>query len=282
MFSLLYIVKDNVSHTLNLLFIGDIVGTVGLQACIAALPTLRNKYSSDCIIINGENICNGKGLTETEANRLFQAGAHVITTGNHIWENWKSRPLLSSNNLVLRPLNYPRENPGKGYAIIPISPEHKVGVLQLQGRVYMSPIDCPFAAADRAITRIQTETNIIFVDMHAEATAEKIALGWYLDGRVSAVAGTHTHVQTADARILPNGTAYITDVGMTGPYDSVIGMKKDIALRRFMMQTAHKYEVATDDVRVCGIHVAVDTSTGLAHTIENFTFPDLQPERTRI
>lgn len=278
---ILYLLKDSVSHTLNLLFIGDIVGTVGLQACVAALPALREKYSSDCIIINGENICNGKGLTEVEANRLFQAGAHVITTGNHIWENWKSRPLLANNRLVLRPLNYPRDNPGKGYAIVSIGTEYKVGVLQLQGRVYMPPIDCPFAAADRAVARIQTETNIIFVDMHAEATAEKIALGWHLDGRVSAVAGTHTHVQTADARILPKGTAYITDVGMTGPYDSVIGMQKEIALRRFMLQTAHKYEVATGDVRVCGIHVAVDSSTGMAKAIENFTVPDLQQERTR-
>lgn len=269
------------SQSLNILFIGDIVGIVGLKACLAALPQLIEKYASDCIIINGENICNGKGITETEAAQLFQAGAHVITTGNHIWENWKSRPLLTSNRNVLRPLNYPRENPGNGYVTATLKDGRKVGVLQLQGRVYMQPIDCPFAAADRALAKIRTETNIIFVDMHAEATAEKITLGWYLDGQVSAVAGTHTHVQTADARILPGGTAYITDVGMTGPYDSVIGMQKEIALRRFLLQTAHKYEVATDDVRVCGIHVAVDEKSGKATAIENFTVPDLAPERQR-
>lgn len=259
------------SQLLNILFIGDIVGTVGLQACIARLPYLREKYSSDCIIINGENICNGKGLTDVEAKQLFDAGAHVITTGNHIWENWKARPLLLSNRYVLRPFNYPRENPGQGYAIATLADGRKVGVVQLQGRVYMQPIDCPFAAADRAIARMKTETNTIFVDMHAEATAEKITLGWYLEGQVSAVAGTHTHVQTADARVLPGGTAYITDVGMTGPYDSVIGMQKEIALRRFLLQTAHKYEVATGDVRVCGIHVAVDYETGKAVAIENFS-----------
>ncbi len=269
------------SQSLNLLFIGDIVGIVGLKACLAALPQLIEKYASDCIIINGENICNGKGLTETEATQLFQAGAHVITTGNHIWENWKSRPLLANNRNVLRPLNYPRENPGNGYVVATLKDGRKVGVLQLQGRVYMQPIDCPFAAADRALAKLRAETNVIFVDMHAEATAEKITLGWYLDGQVSAVAGTHTHVQTADARILPAGTAYITDVGMTGPYDSVIGMQKEIALRRFLLQTAHKYEVATDDVRVCGIHVAVDEQSGKAIAIENFTVPDLAPERQR-
>lgn len=254
---------------------------VGLRACLAALPQLIEKYSSDCVIINGENICNGKGITEAEATQLFQAGAHVITTGNHIWENWKSRPLLTSNRNVLRPFNYPRENPGNGYVTATLKDGRKVGVLQLQGRVYMQPIDCPFAAADRAVAKLRSETNVIFVDMHAEATAEKITLGWYLDGQVSAVAGTHTHVQTADARILPGGTAYITDTGMTGPYDSVIGMQKEIALRRFLLQTAHKYEVATNDVRVCGIHVAVDDTSGKATAIENFTVPDLEPERRR-
>ena len=270
------------SQLLNILFIGDIVGSVGLQACIARLPYLKEKYSSDCIVINGENICNGKGLTEVEAQQLFDAGAHVITTGNHIWENWKARPLLISNRFVLRPFNYPRENPGHGYAVATLADGRKVGVLQLQGRVYMQPIDCPFAAADRAIARLKAETKVILVDMHAEATAEKITLGWYLEGQVSVVAGTHTHVQTADARVLPGGTAYITDVGMTGPYDSVIGMQKEIALRRFLLQTAHKYEVATGDVRVCGIHVSVDYETGKAVAIENFSLAEDSHRQTPV
>jgi len=266
-----------VMRAFHILFIGDVVGLPGLREVVRQLPELKNRYSADCIIVNGENIVDGKGLSEKEADELFQAGVHCITTGNHVWENWKSRPLLTSNPLVLRPYNYPSENPGRGWTLITLPDQRKVGVLQVQGRVYMQPIDDPFKAADHAVARLSPNTKIIIADFHADASAEKIAMGWHLDGKVSAVLGTHTHIQTADATILPGGTAYISDVGMSGPYDSVIGMKKDIALKRLMLQTAHKYESATDDVRVCGAHVVVDADTGKAISIESFSSP---PPRT--
>lgn len=254
--------------------IGDVVGHVGLRELLHQLPGLRERFAPDCLIVNGENIVDGKGLSEAEANELFKAGAHVITTGNHIWENWKARPLLASTPNVLRPLNYPSENPGRGWFVVTLPDQRTVGVLQLQGRVYMQGIDCPFKAADFALGKIMAQTKHIVIDFHAEATAEKMALGWHVDGRASAVIGTHTHVQTNDATILPNGTAFLTDVGMTGPYDSVLGMKKDIALRRFLTQTAHKYETATNDVRVSGVLVVLDDMTGKALSIEPFTSPE--------
>lgn len=263
---------------LSILFIGDVVGHVGLRELLRTLPTLRDRYKADVVIVNGENIVDGKGLSEKEALELLGAGVHAITTGNHIWENWKARPLLASQHPVVRPLNYPPENPGKGYCFVPLPSGKPLAVLQLQGRTFMQSIDCPFKAADWALARITPQTNLVVVDFHAEVTAEKVAMGWHLDGRVSAVIGTHTHIQTNDARLLPRGTAYLTDSGMTGPYDSVLGMKKDVALKRFMLQTAHKYEVAEDDVRVCGVHIVVDESSGKALSIEPFS----QPEPPRI
>lgn len=262
------------ARDLNVLFIGDVVGHVGLRDVLRQLPTLIERFGAHCVIVNGENIVDGKGLSEKEEAELREAGVHVITTGNHIWENWKARPLLASTPHVLRPMNYPQGNPGRGWYVATLPDQRKVGVLQLQGRVYMQPIDCPFKAADAALARISAQTSNIIVDFHADATAEKIAMGWYLDGRVSAVIGTHTHVQTNDATILPNGTAYLTDSGMSGPYDSVLGMKKDIALRRFLLQTAHKYEVAEHDVRVCGVHVVIDDATGKARSIVPFMSPE--------
>ncbi len=257
----------------HLLFIGDVVGHVGLRELLRQLPALVQHYSADAVVVNGENIVNGKGLTEEEANVLFNAGVHCITTGNHVWENWKSRTLLSSNPRVLRPLNYPSENPGRGWSHIVLPNQRSFGVVQVQGRVFMQPIDDPFKAVDDAISNLKPLTKTIIVDFHADATAESVAMGWYLDGRVSAVLGTHTHIQTADATILPNGTAYVTDVGMTGPYDSVIGMQKDIAIKRMRLQTAHRYEPAEGNVRVCGAHVLIDEISGEAVSIEMFQSP---------
>lgn len=262
------------SRTVGILFIGDIVGHIGLNFVKRFLPAFIEKYEADCVVVNGENIVNGKGLSVKEADELFALGAHIITTGNHIWENWQARPLMTANPMVLRPHNYPLGNPGKGYAIAEISHGRKVGVLQIQGRTYMQSIDCPFRAADAVLPKISAQTNIVLVDFHADASAEKMAMGWHLDGRVSAVLGTHTHTQTADARILPNGTAFISDVGMTGPYDSVLGMNKEIALKRFILQTAHKYESAENDVKMCGAFVRVDEQTGKAISIEPFIFPE--------
>jgi hypothetical protein len=260
--------------SLNILFVGDIVGKPGLELVENVLKSYIQKYNADFCIANGENLVEGKGINEEMAARVFNCGVHVITGGNHLWDNWHAKKLLAANRNVLRPLNYPSENPGNGFIVYDIEGKGKVGVLNLQGRVYMQPIDCPFKKGDWAVEKIREQTKVIFVDMHAEATAEKIALGWHLDGRVSAIVGTHTHIPTADARILPRGTAYITDVGMTGPYDSVIGLKKDIAIRRFIHQTPYKYEIASYDVRMCGVFLQVDVETGKALKFVRFTFPE--------
>jgi len=264
---------------LNVLFFGDVVGAVGLQALLSQLPELSERYAAHAVIVNGENIVQGKGLTSVEAETLFAAGVHCITTGNHIWENWKSRPLLTENPRVLRPYNYPAENPGRGWCHVNLPNGAVLGVIQIQGRIFMQPIDDPFKAVQDAVARLKPLTRNIIVDFHADATSESVAMGWFLDGSVSAVLGTHTHVQTADATVLPNGTAYITDVGMTGPYDSVIGMDKEIAIKRMRLQTAHKYETATQAVRVCGVHVAIDETTGTCVQIQAFQSP---PPRTSI
>jgi len=262
-----------VDNRITVLFIGDVVGDNGLSFLVDNFKTLKSKYSPDFIIVNGENIWEGKGLNQEEANRLFKQGVNVITTGNHVWENWKSRPLLQTDKRVIRPANYPKENEGSGLTIIEVSPELKIAVMQLQGRTYMQPIDCPFKKADELLNEINNETRVIILDFHAEATAEKISMGWHLDGRVSAVLGTHTHVQTADACILPKGTAYITDVGMTGPYDSVLGMNKEVSLKRLILQTAHKFELADDDFRIAGAVLSIDSTNGIAHSIRSFVYP---------
>lgn len=260
-------------NPISILFIGDVVGEPGLKAVEEKLPKLIDDCRAQFVIINAENVDKGKGLNENQANRLFKSGAHVLTTGNHIWDNWKSRPLLAENPNIIRPYNYPSGNPGRGFTFFAIDENIIFAVLQLQGRIFMQTIDCPFKIADNALNYIHQKTKNIIVDFHAEATAEKMAMGWYLDGKVSAILGTHTHVQTNDACILPAGTAYITDVGMSAPYDSVLGMRKDVALKRLILQTAHKYEIASDDVRVCGVNILIDTNSGKALEISSFMDP---------
>jgi len=262
------------NNKLSVLFIGDIVGEPGMNCVKELIPGLIQKYKAEFVVINGENADKGKGLTEKEVGELFEIGAHIITTGNHIWDNWKSKPILASNPKVIRPLNYPPGNVGLGYTFHTLEDETQICVLQLQGRTYMQTIDCPFRAADFALKAIQEKTKNIIVDFHADATAEKIAMGWHLDGRVSAIIGTHTHVQTADACILPNGTAYITDVGMTGPYNSVVGLKKEIALKRLIHQIPYKYEMGEGDARIAGVNVIIDITTGQALKIESFVQPE--------
>ncbi|TAL69116.1 MAG: TIGR00282 family metallophosphoesterase [Bacteroidetes bacterium] len=262
------------NNKLNVLFIGDVVGEPGMNCIKKYLPELIRKYKSEFVIVNGENADKGKGLTEKEVNELFELGTHVITTGNHIWDNWKSKPILAANQRVIRPLNYPPGNVGLGYTFHTSEDETQICVLQLQGRTFMQTIDCPFRAADFALKSIQEKTKNIIVDFHADATAEKIAMGWHLDGRVSAIVGTHTHVQTADACILPNGTAYITDSGMTGPYNSVVGLKKEIALKRLLQQIPYKYEMGAGDERIAGVNIIIDTTTGQALKIEPFILPE--------
>jgi len=256
----------------KVLFIGDIVGENGLKFYLDNISNITDEHKPDFTIVNGENIWQGKGLNEEHANALFKAGANVITTGNHIWENWKSRPLLATNSNVLRPLNYPSGNPGKGYTIVE-KDNLKIGVIQLQGRTYMQTIDCPFKAAENALKSLEEKCDIIIVDFHAETTAEKMALAWQLDGKVNAIIGTHTHVQTNDARILPDGTAFLSDVGMTGPYDSVLGMRKDIAIKRFLLQTAHKFELAEDDFKIAYAIIQIDTVAKVSTKIQAGMFP---------
>ncbi len=258
---------------LNLFFVGDIVGTPGLELAATLIPTYVRKYEVDLLIVNGENVTDGKGISEEHAKKLFDLGVHVITTGNHVWDRWDSRKVLGSDRRILRPLNYPRENGGNGHIIVDLGEKGKAAVLNLQGRVFMQPIDDPFKTADWILSKIHEETKVVLVDFHADATAEKMALGWHLDGKVTALLGTHTHIPTADARILPRGTAYQTDVGMTGPYDSVLGMKKDLAIRRLTMSTPHKYEVAAHDVRLAGVYVQADAESGRALKMESFVFP---------
>ena len=228
------------------------------------------------IIANGENADNGKGITKKEANLLFDNGIDVITSGNHIWDNWNSKPLLKENPKVLRPYNYPAGNIGRGYYLHELSNGELICVVNIQGRTFMQAIDCPFRAMDLILKNVGERTKNIIVDFHADATAEKIAMGWYLDGKVSALIGTHTHIPTADASILPQGTAYITDVGMTGPYDSVVGMKKDTAIKRFTLQIPHKYEIATDDSRLCAVNLSINIYSGLANSIEQIILPKFE------
>ncbi len=258
---------------LNILFIGDIVGTPGLELAQTLIPTYVKKYAVDLLIVNGENVTEGKGISEEHAKKIFDLGVHVITTGNHVWDRWDSRKVLGADRRILRPMNYPRENGGNGFLVVDLAEKGKAAVLNLQGRVYMQPIDDPFKTADWVLAKIHEETKVILVDFHADATAEKMALGWHLDGKVTALLGTHTHTPTADARILPRGTAYQTDVGMTGPYDSVLGMKKDLAIRRLTLGTPHKYEVASHDVRMAGVYIQADSESGRALQMESFVFP---------
>lgn len=262
------------SKHLNILFIGDIIGKPGIELTETLIKSYFQKYQIDFCIANGENLIDGKGLNAESVSKISSLGVNVITGGNHLWDKWEARKVLAENKTVLRPLNYPRENPGNGYIIYDLGEKGKIAVINLQGRVYMQPIDDPFKAADWALSKIIDQTKIVIIDFHAEATAEKMALAWHLDGRVSAVIGTHTHVPTSDGRILPKGTAYISDVGMTGPYDSVIGMKKDIAIKRFIHGVPYKYEMASHDVRFCGAFIRVDSETGKAIKFESFVFPN--------
>ena len=261
--------------SLNVLFIGDIVGKPGIKIIQTFLKIIVENNKIDLVIANGENIADGKGITEKELRILNDLGVKVITGGNHIFEKQQFQTIAKNEKNVLRPLNYPRGTHGNGYVIFELK-DVKIAVASLQGRAFMPPIDCPFRTADWLIDKVKNETKIIIIDFHAEATAEKIALAHYLDGRVSAVIGTHTHCQTADERILPKGTAYITDVGMTGPYDSVIGMKKDAAINRFLYQTPQRFQIAEDDVHLAGVILTIDVSTGKVKKIKRVFFPEFE------
>lgn len=252
----------------KILFIGDIIGKPGRQALSRELDRLVDRHCVDLVIVNGENAAGGFGLTTETVKELFDLGVHGITSGNHIWDKKEQVPLVLANPRILRPANYPEGAVGRGSMILTTPGGVKVGVLNLEGRIYMKNLECPFRTADREIELLRQETAVIFVDFHAEATSEKAALGWYLDGRVSALIGTHTHVQTADERILTQGTAYMSDAGMTGSFDSVIGIGKEEAIRKFLTQLPVKFEVPKKDIRLNGVVIGIDEVSGKALTIE--------------
>ena len=242
---------------MKILFIGDIVGKPGRRAVRELLSGIIEERRIDFVIANCENAAAGFGVTTEIVEELYGAHIDVLTSGNHIWDKKEVMEFVDDYETLLRPANYPEGAPGRGSVVITAQDGIPVGVLNLAGRVFMQPLDCPFRTADREIEKLRKRARVIIVDMHAEATSEKIAMGWYLDGRVSAVLGTHTHVQTADERILPGGAAYITDVGMTGPFDSVIGIRKDSIMQRFLMQIPNKFDIAKGDVRLQGVTVEI-------------------------
>jgi metallophosphoesterase (TIGR00282 family) len=247
--------------------VGDVFGEPGRRALAAFLPRLRAEYELDLVVANVENAAAGFGVTPALARGFLAAGVDVMTSGNHVWDRKEIVEYIVKENLLLRPANYPSGSPGVGSVIVKAA-GWQVGVLNLQGRVFMGQIDCPFRRADEEVERLRAETPVVLVDMHAEATSEKQALGWYLDGRVSAVVGTHSHVQTADERILPGGTAFLTDLGLTGPFDSVIGVDKDTAIQRFLTGMPSRFEPARGRARLQGAVIRVDPQSGRALAIE--------------
>ncbi|OGP91884.1 MAG: metallophosphoesterase [Deltaproteobacteria bacterium RBG_16_54_18] len=251
---------------MRILFIGDVVGKGGRRAITDLLPTVI-KEGVDFVIANGENVSGGIGITPQYAQMLWNQGVNVITTGNHIWRKKEILSLLDHEPCLLRPANYPLGTPGRGSGTYATAQGQKVGVINLEGRVFMRSLESPFKTAEEHIALLRRETKVIIVDFHAEATSEKVALGWFLDGEVSAVLGTHTHVQTADEKVLPGGTAYITDVGMTGPSESVIGIRKEIAVERFLTLLPNKFEPATGKIELQGAIVDVDEETGRSREI---------------
>ncbi len=253
---------------MRILFFGDLVGRAGRRALQAQYHRIVDRHRIDYSIANVENAADGFGVTPEIAEECFDLGIDCLTSGNHIWDRAEIRTYIARESRLLRPLNYPDDLPGAGVHIGETPAGYRIGIINVMGRVFMPATNDPFRMVTEAVEAIRARTSVILVDMHAEATSEKIAMGWHLDGTVSAVVGTHTHVQTADERVLPGGTAYITDVGMTGPYDSVIGMERAPALARFLNHPSRRLTSAKGDPRVCAVVVEVDRDTGRARSIE--------------
>ena len=259
---------------MNILFIGDVVGKPGRTALKEHLPNLKKEYKADLTIVNGENAAHGKGLTKPIYHNFLEWGADMITMGNHTFDKKEIFDFIDDADRIVRPANYPTGTPGIGMRFMNIH-DKVVAVINIQGRTFLPPLDDPFQVIDTLIEKAKKRTSIIFVDFHAEATSEKQAVGWYLDGRVSCVVGTHTHVQTSDERILPKGTAFITDVGMTGPYDSVIGTEIESVIRRFRTSLPVRFEVPeTNRTVLSGVIVSVEESTGIAKRIKRILIND--------
>jgi 2',3'-cyclic-nucleotide 2'-phosphodiesterase len=254
---------------MRVLFIGDVVGGAGRRGLAATMPQLEERHRPDLVIVNGENSAGGMGITEKTARALFEAGADVITTGNHVYRHREAYGFLDRADRVIRPANYPHANPGRGHTVVEADGK-RVGVINLSGAVGLQVARLPFHEVDALLERI--EADCLIVDFHAEVTSEKVAMGWYLDGRVAAVFGTHTHVPTADGRVLPGGTAFITDVGMTGSREGVLGVKREQALQALVEQMPVRFETAEEDVWVMGAVVEVNAA-GLADSIEQVMVP---------
>jgi len=258
---------------MRILFIGDIVGKAGRQAIDGVLEKVIADHKIEFTIANGENAAGGMGITPSIAIEILDQGVDVLTSGNHIWAKKEIVPFLDEELRILRPANYPPGVPGRGSGVFQSANGEKVGILNLEGRVFMKHLDCPFRTGEKQVELLRKEVNIIFVDFHAEATSEKMAMGWFLNGKVSAVLGTHTHVQTSDERILDGGTAYISDVGMTGPMNSVIGIRKEIALERLLTQIPWKFDVAKEAIQLQGVVIDVDSKTGRSEKIQRIKVP---------
>ncbi len=261
------------SELIKILVMGDIVGKPGRRALAKRLSALVEKSGANFVIANGENASGGLGITPQVADELLALPIDVLTSGNHIWKHKDIRDYLDSHERLLRPANYPPQTPGRGAGVFDAPGGLKIGVLNLEGQLFMNPLPCPFREADRQLEELRRQTPIIIVDFHAEATSEKRSLGFYLDGRVTAVLGTHTHIPTADAEILAGGTGYLTDLGMTGPIDSVIGVRKEQAIARFVTRLPTSHQVARDNVQIQGVVITADTSSGKCTQITRHTWP---------
>lgn len=253
---------------MKVLVVGDTVGRPGRKAIKELYPQIKEEYGIDFFILNGENLSGGSGVNARCAEEMFDAQVDVMTNGDHAWDQKEAKILFNTDPRMIRPANYPEPCMGKGFTVITTDKGIKIAVLNLLGRVFLKTVDCPFKKADELLESLPKDCKIVIVDMHAEATSEKIAMGWYLDGRVSAVFGTHTHIQTADERLLPKGTGYLTDVGMTGAYDSVIGRKVEPVIDRFLNQLPVRLEVADGNVKLCGVIFDIDEKTGQTTTVE--------------
>ena len=258
---------------MKILFIGDVVGKAGRRALKKFLPEMRDDAEADLTVVNAENAAGGFGVTESVLEEFLQhSEIDVLTSGNHIWDKREALDLIQQEPRLLRPHNYPEGTPGSGWFVATATNGIKVGVLNVMGTVFMHPtLDCPFTCVDRVLQKKPSDVNVVLVDFHAEASSEKVAMGWFLDGRVSAVVGTHTHIPTADERVLPQGTAFISDVGMTGCYNSIIGMKVEGSLSRFLNKIPERMEPANGAATFCAVLIDVDQSTGRARSIERIT-----------
>lgn len=264
---------------INILCVGDVVGRPGRHILSQRLPEVVKEHNIDCVIVNAENAAGGSGLTTQIYDKLLKYGVHVITLGDHTYRRKEIIPILESADNIVRPANLSPAAAGNDFALYQTHKGAVVGVVALIGRMFMKPADCPYAKIDNMLGRLQREADIIVVDMHAEATSEKVAMGYYLDGKVSCVFGSHTHITTADEKILPKGTAYITDVGMTGAHDSVLGRRVESVIKAFRTQMPCPFEIATGDVRMSAVLVTIDSTTKCAENIERIQIAEVHPEQ---